>query len=355
MKPKVAMIFGILGGMFGLLIGLYGYSLMAVAASGMRDAGLIQMISIATPIASFVGGFVVTTNPGTAGTLMILSAAAMAWVFGWNAFTAVPLFLSGIGGCLALDIAINAKRATRASEPGRVEPLRPERAQAVAPNVDDRQQQLPLVETPDQKVLPSVSEFSTHEAAPRMASNVGRPPLDDRSFQLAKLGVAGFVALAAIAVGGVLGWKYLDTKPVSNEAVREAPREVAVVAPSTSTRMEPETPTAPVARIPDPIVTEEPKMDWTDPNNNPLLIARDGAILHLVQGRWYYLDMYQGGTNLFAKRGKYTLTKRSGEVMANCRGKDQLFVQNDWDNYKDYILKACKGDADVEVNLEARE
>lgn len=212
MKPKVAMIFGILGGMFGLLIGLFGYSLAAVGSSVIRGAGLLQMISIATPIASFVGGFVVTTNPRTAGTLMISSAAAMALIFGLNAFTALPFCLSAFGGCLALAIALEETKAARGSRPITARAPTPEGTTAPAPDVDDGQPQLPLGKDADQSTATASSVAPAYYAA-RRQEPVRRSSLEDRSFEFAKLAVAGVVALAAITAAGVLGWKYLEQRP----------------------------------------------------------------------------------------------------------------------------------------------
>lgn len=350
MKPKVAMIFGILGGMFGLLIGLYGYSLMAVAgSSGMRDAGLIQIISIATPIASFVGGFIVTTNPGTAGTLMILSAAAMVWVFGWNAFTAVPLFLSGIGGCLALDIAIDAKRAARASEPGRVEPLLPERAQGVALDVDDGQSQLPLEEDADQTRAAASSVSPAYYAA-RRHEPARRPPLEDRSFELAKLAVAGVVALAAIGVAGVLGWKYLDTKPTIGEVRRELQKETR--SDSLPLMPPPVTPSRelPVSNANKSAGLQE-KGTSTDSGENPaatgVLLAADSVRVHLKRGDVYRFKTRDNSIGVSAEKGRFSLQKQDGQAVMNCPGSEGVVW---WDRKKygdSMVLSACSDEVIV--------
>ncbi|MBV6486913.1 MAG: hypothetical protein GHHEDOFH_00850 [Pseudorhodoplanes sp.] len=108
-----ALIFGILGGLFGLLVGLFGYSIAGIAgASGQSGAGLVQLISIAIPVASLVGGGIAKSQATIAGVFMLLSAGGMLWLFGFNFFTAIPLMLSAIGGALALFAASDAKTKT---------------------------------------------------------------------------------------------------------------------------------------------------------------------------------------------------------------------------------------------------
>jgi hypothetical protein len=100
-----ALILGILGGVFALLIGLFGYTIGGIAGS----SGL-QVISMAVPIASIVGGGMAKAKPIIAGGLMILSAVGMFFIFGFNFFTAIPLILSAVGGALALAAANEVKR-----------------------------------------------------------------------------------------------------------------------------------------------------------------------------------------------------------------------------------------------------
>ncbi len=112
-SSTAALIFGILGGLFGLLVGLFGYLVGGiVGAGGQNGAGLFQLISIAIPIAGLVGGGMAKSNAFVAGVLMLLSAAGMLLVFGFNFFTAIPVVLSGVGGVMALISANDAKAKT---------------------------------------------------------------------------------------------------------------------------------------------------------------------------------------------------------------------------------------------------
>lgn len=93
-----AMVLGILGGIAGLMIGLFGYALGALAAAGGSGAGaMLQIVSVAIPVASIVGGSMTKAKPLVAGALMGASAIGMVLVFDFNVFTAVPVALSGIG------------------------------------------------------------------------------------------------------------------------------------------------------------------------------------------------------------------------------------------------------------------
>ncbi len=105
-----ALIFGILGGLFGLFVVFIVYLVVPGIAgwSGQSGARLVllisfQLISIAIPIASLVGGCIAKSNATVAGVLMLLSAGGMLWLFGFNffPFTAISV-LSALGGALAL-------------------------------------------------------------------------------------------------------------------------------------------------------------------------------------------------------------------------------------------------------------
>jgi hypothetical protein len=105
-----ALILGILGGLFGLFVGLFGYGIGAIAG-----VGGFQIISIAIPIAALVGGGMAKANPAVGGGLMLASTIGMLWIFGFNFFTAIPVVLTGVGGALALMAASEAKTKAEAS------------------------------------------------------------------------------------------------------------------------------------------------------------------------------------------------------------------------------------------------
>ena len=105
-----ALILGLLGGLFGLVVEFFGYAAGGiVGAASSTSLVLYQLVSMAIPIASLVGGGLAKVNAFAAGALMLLSAVGMLLLFGFDFFTALSLVLSGIGAVLAL---LSAKEAT---------------------------------------------------------------------------------------------------------------------------------------------------------------------------------------------------------------------------------------------------
>lgn len=63
-----AMVCGIIGELFGLLIGFFGAGLEALAsASGASGAAFFQLVSIAIPVAAIAGGAISKANAVFAG------------------------------------------------------------------------------------------------------------------------------------------------------------------------------------------------------------------------------------------------------------------------------------------------
>lgn len=110
-----ALILGILGGLFGLLLALFGYSMASFAgALGASGVGFFKLLSMAIPVASFVGGGLAITKPLAAGILMLVSATLALLLFGFNFFTFLAVVLSGVGGVLALVASQNIQAQTKA-------------------------------------------------------------------------------------------------------------------------------------------------------------------------------------------------------------------------------------------------
>jgi hypothetical protein len=118
-----AMILGLLGGILGLFVGFLGYAggavlaLLNPEATGMFDwiirlwlgaPRIMQIVSIAVPVLTLVGGGLALRRPVPAGVLMLIGALGFFLVFGlgsfaltFRTFVAVPFLLSLIGGVLA--------------------------------------------------------------------------------------------------------------------------------------------------------------------------------------------------------------------------------------------------------------
>lgn len=98
-----AMALGIIGGVIGLLIGIFGYTLGGLAGmAGMEGAWMVQAAVIGLPVASIVGGAMAKSRPIIAAVLMAASAIALLAIFGFGFLSAIPIALSGAGAVLAV-------------------------------------------------------------------------------------------------------------------------------------------------------------------------------------------------------------------------------------------------------------
>ncbi|MBV8568178.1 MAG: hypothetical protein JO273_22260 [Methylobacteriaceae bacterium] len=91
-----AMILGLIGSIFGLGMGLFGYVL------GGATAGLLSLAAVILPLVGIIGASMERANRPVAGILMVVSALGMAYAFGFGFWSSVPIVLTGVGGILAL-------------------------------------------------------------------------------------------------------------------------------------------------------------------------------------------------------------------------------------------------------------
>jgi branched-chain amino acid transport system permease protein len=84
-----AMILGILAGDAG------------IAITGAAGTGLLQLLGIAIPLLTIVGGGLALVRPGIGGVMMLASAVATGAVFGLDPVTAIPVVIGAVGGGLA--------------------------------------------------------------------------------------------------------------------------------------------------------------------------------------------------------------------------------------------------------------
>jgi hypothetical protein len=111
-----ALILGILGGLFGLMLALFGYGMASIAgAVGIGGAAFFKLIMIIIPIAAIVGGALSIAKPLIAGILMLVSAVLVLLVFGFNGFTFLSVLLTGIGGVLAIVASQNSPQQSAAT------------------------------------------------------------------------------------------------------------------------------------------------------------------------------------------------------------------------------------------------
>lgn len=108
---NAALVLGIVGGIFGMLVGFFsfGYTEVVEAYGGIEglaeqveNVDLIRTMSFLAPVLAIAGGAMAKARALWGGVLLMLSAAGMYYAFGFNAFTMFPIGFTGIAGLLAL-------------------------------------------------------------------------------------------------------------------------------------------------------------------------------------------------------------------------------------------------------------
>lgn len=108
---NAALTLGIIAGVFGMLVGFFGFGYTELArnfseveeAFGMFDnPELVRVMSILSPLLAIAGGAMAKARALWGGILLLISAAGMYFAFGFNVFTMFPIAFAGLGGLLAL-------------------------------------------------------------------------------------------------------------------------------------------------------------------------------------------------------------------------------------------------------------
>lgn len=108
---SAAMVLGIIGGLIAMLVGFFSYGYTeAIARFGEIDGlaeqvgnvDLVRVGAFLAPLLAIAGGAMAKVRALWGGGLMVVSAAAMYYVFGFNVFTMFPIGFCALGGILAL-------------------------------------------------------------------------------------------------------------------------------------------------------------------------------------------------------------------------------------------------------------
>lgn len=108
---SAAMVLGIIGGLIAMLVGFFSYGYTeAIARFGEIDGlaeqvgnvDLVRVGAFLAPLLAIAGGAMAKVRALWGGGLMLVSAAAMYYVFGFNVFTMFPIGFCALGGILAL-------------------------------------------------------------------------------------------------------------------------------------------------------------------------------------------------------------------------------------------------------------
>ena len=102
---------GLIGGLIGIIVGLFGYGSAEIAARApeLADAldlfenpGFIRVASFAAPLLAIAGAAMARDRALWGGVLMLASAMAFLAAFGFHIGTMFPIGFLAVGGLLAL-------------------------------------------------------------------------------------------------------------------------------------------------------------------------------------------------------------------------------------------------------------
>ncbi len=106
-----ALILGIISGLWGMVIGFFGWGYTEFVTwfgevpdliEQVDDVERIRLVSLGAPVLALVGGGMAVSQPLLAGILLLLSSYGMYWGFEFGVFTMFPITLCGVAGLLAL-------------------------------------------------------------------------------------------------------------------------------------------------------------------------------------------------------------------------------------------------------------
>ncbi len=108
---NAALVLGIIAGIWGMLVGFFGYGYTEFIAwfgevpnlaEQVDHPGRVRLLGLLAPVLAIAGGAMARSQARAGGIMLIVSAAGMHWAFGFNVFTMFPITLAGLGGVLAL-------------------------------------------------------------------------------------------------------------------------------------------------------------------------------------------------------------------------------------------------------------
>lgn len=108
---NAALILGIIGGLWGMLVGFFSYGYTEVidrygelgdVARQVDNVALIRLAALGAPVLAIAGGAMARSRHFAAGVLLLASTAGMYHAFGFGVFTMFPIVMCGLGGVLAL-------------------------------------------------------------------------------------------------------------------------------------------------------------------------------------------------------------------------------------------------------------
>jgi len=108
---NAAAVLGIIGGLIGILVGLFGYGYAELSErqpevgellGAFDNPGFIRFASFVAPLLAIAGGAMAKMRALWGGVLMLLSAMFFYAAFGFNVATMFPIGFVGLAGLLAI-------------------------------------------------------------------------------------------------------------------------------------------------------------------------------------------------------------------------------------------------------------
>ena len=107
---NAAAVLGIIAGVMGIFVGLFGYGWVALSEQvpeasqlGMFEKpGFVQFASFAAPLLCIAGGAMAKARALWGGIALLMGAALFYAAFGFNVATMFPIGFAGLGGLLAI-------------------------------------------------------------------------------------------------------------------------------------------------------------------------------------------------------------------------------------------------------------
>lgn len=108
---NAASILGIIGGLIGILVGLFGYGYAELSERHaevgallgfFENPGFVRFASFIAPLLAIAGGAMAKSRALWGGILMLLSALCFYAAFGFNVGTMFPIGFVALGGLLGI-------------------------------------------------------------------------------------------------------------------------------------------------------------------------------------------------------------------------------------------------------------
>jgi hypothetical protein len=108
---NAALVLGIIAGIFGMIVGFFGYGYTeAIAHFGeidgiaeqVENVDQVRLMAVLAPMLAIAGGAMARARALWGGLLLLGSAAGMYAGFGFNVFTLFPICFAALGGVLAV-------------------------------------------------------------------------------------------------------------------------------------------------------------------------------------------------------------------------------------------------------------